>query len=172
MFRFWRLACVDINSPVGRDSFQLANTPEVRRDAMQALEQAADRLHKQYGKVAVAWGQIKRLRRGRQEWPLSGDGLGALGMDTLRATAGEKFNDQHKLIARGGQCVTSVVLLTTPPTIRSIVAYGQSSKPGSKHYADQAPLFSAERFRRVAWTREQLADEIESMQELQYVLER
>jgi acyl-homoserine-lactone acylase len=168
MFRFWRLACQEMESSVGRDRFQISNTPEIRRDALKALEIAADRLNNIYGTVTVKWGDIKRLRRGGSEWPLSGDGLGKLGMDTLRATAADTFNDEHKLIASGGQCVTSVVLLTDPPQIRAVVAYGQSNKPDSPHYADQAPLYSAEQLREVPWTREQLKPQIQSETTYQY----
>jgi acyl-homoserine-lactone acylase len=168
VFRFWRLACHEMDSKVGRDAFSISNTPEIRRDALAALRTAADRLHDTYGRVAVPWGEIKRLRRGDKEWPLSGDGLGKLGMDALRATAADTFNDQHKLIPRGGQCVTSIVTLTDPPTIRAVVTYGQSNKPNSKHFADQAPLFSEERFRKVPWTLEQLRSSIESTKKFAY----
>ena len=40
--------------------------------------------------------------------------------------------------------------------------YGQSNDPDSKHYDDQAPLFSDERLREVPWTWEQLRPTIES----------
>jgi acyl-homoserine lactone acylase PvdQ len=151
-----------MDSSVGRDSVTVENTPQVRRDAAKALQLASNQLHEAYGRIAVPWGEIKRLRRGDQQWPLSGDGLGKLGMDTLRATAADTFNDEHQLIANGGQCVTSVVMLTNPPQIRAVVAYGQSNKPGSPHFADQAPLYSAERLRDVPWTMEQLRPQITS----------
>ncbi|MAV37446.1 MAG: hypothetical protein CMJ59_18550 [Planctomycetaceae bacterium] len=162
VFRFWRLACNELTSSVGRDRFVIANTPGVRQDALRALRQAAERIHAKYGKVAVAWGDVKRMRRGDVEWPLSGDGLGKLGMDTLRATPADRFDDQHKLIPRGGQCVTTVVELTDPPRIRSVVMYGQSNKPNSPHFADQAPLYANEQLREVPWTLEQLRPHIES----------
>jgi acyl-homoserine-lactone acylase len=168
MFRFWRLACNDMDSKIGRDAFSVPNTPEIRRDALTALQNAADHLHKNYGRISVPWGDVKRLRRGTKEWPLSGDGLGKLGMDALRATAADSFDDQHKLIPKGGQCVTSVVMLTSPPTIRAVVAYGQSNKPGSTHYDDQAPLYSEERFREVPWTLDQLRPHVESEKTFTY----
>jgi len=160
LFRFWRLACNDMDSPVGRDRFQIPNTPQVRRDALKALRNAIQDLHTRFGTTRVPWGQIKRLRRGKRDWALSGDALGTLGMDTLRATTGTTFNADNQLIARGGQCVTSLVLLTSPPTIRSVVAYGQSNRPQSPHFADQAPLYSDERMRSVPWTMEQLKPHI------------
>ncbi|MHC4403129.1 MAG: penicillin acylase family protein, partial [Planctomycetota bacterium] len=168
VFRFWRFACSDMEPPVGRDSLTIQNTPDLRREALKALRNAAQRLKSTYGRVAVPWGNIKRLRRGDQEWPLSGDGLGKLGMDTLRATAGDTLNGEHKLVMAGGQCVTSIVLLTDPPTIRSVVAYGQSNQPGSTHFDDQAPLFSAERLREVHWTLDQLQGHIERTRTVRY----
>jgi len=168
VFRFWRFACSEMEPPVGRDSLRIQNTPDVRCKALKALLEAAQRLKSTYGKVAVPWGDIKRLRRGDKEWPLSGDGLGKLGMDTLRATAGDKLNAEHKLVMGGGQCVTSIVLLTDPPTIRSVVAYGQSNQPGSKHFDDQAPLFSAEQLREVPWTLDQLQGHFEGIKTVKY----
>ena len=86
----------------------------------------------------------------------------------LRATSGVNFNAEKQLISTGGQCVTSVVLLTDPPTVRSVVAYGQSNNPASAHFSDQAPLYSEERFRAVPWTMEQLKPHIESTRKYQY----
>jgi len=163
VFRFWRFACHEMEPPVGRDGLSISNTPAVRSSALQALRQAAQRLDSTYGTVAVPWGDIKRLRRGAGDWPLSGDGLGKLGMDTLRATAADGFNEEHKLVMAGGQCVTSIVVLSDPPTIRSVVAYGQSNQPNSKHYDDQAPLFSSERLREVPWTLDQVKDHMEQV---------
>jgi acyl-homoserine lactone acylase PvdQ len=59
-------------------------------------------------------------------------------------------------------------MLTDPPTIRSVVAYGQSNQPGSKHFDDQAPLFSAERLRDVPWTLDQLQGYIERARTVKY----
>lgn len=168
VFRFWRFACNEMDPPFGRDALEIENTPRVRAQTLQALRQAAERLHATYGEVAVPWGDIKRLRRGDKEWPLSGDGLGKLGLDTLRATAADELNAEHKLILAGGQCVTTIVLLTDPPTIRSVVAYGQSNHPDSKHFDDQAPLYSAERLRAVPWTLEQVQAQAQKKTILQY----
>jgi acyl-homoserine-lactone acylase len=168
VFRFWRLACDEMDSPVNRDDFQVPNTRAVRRDALAALRGAADRMHKVYGRLDVPWGEVKRMRRGQHEWPLSGDGLGKSGLDCLRATTGEKLNEEGKLISKGGQCATAVVMLTNPPVIRSVITYGQSNKPDSKHFADQAPLYSEERFREVPWTLAELLPNVESKTTYRY----
>jgi len=171
LFRFWRLACNQrTDSLIGRDrpSLVTPDTPADRRESLELLLEAAHRIEEMYGTLSVAWGDVKRLKRGDQQWPLSGDGLGKLGMDTLRATSGENFNGKKQLISGGGQCVTSVVLLTDPPVVRSVVAYGQSNNPASPHFSDQAPLYSEERFRAVPWTMEQLKPLIESTRQYQY----
>lgn len=153
VFRFWRLACEGMQSPVGRDAFVLAETPQLQADALKALRTAANQVKETYGKLEVPWGDIKRLRRGDREWPLSGDGLGRLGMDTLRATAGDTLNAEKKILIAGGQCVTTIVVLTDTPTVHTVVAFGQSNKPASAHFSDQASLYSDEKLRVVPWTR-------------------
>ena len=86
-----------------RDRLGVPNTPEVRHDALKAMRVAIGDLRNPYGRIQVPWGSIKRLRRGEKEWPLSGDGLGKLSLDALRATAADTFDPQDQLIPRGGQ---------------------------------------------------------------------
>ena len=154
VFRFWRFACDAMpKSQVGRDDFTVPNTPEVRADALRALRTAIADLNRRYGCTAVPWGDIKRLRRGTREWPLSGDGLERLGLDTLRATAAGQLDKENKLIITGGQSTIALVTWTNDrPVIEAIVGYGQSTEPGSPHYADQAPLYADHRLRPVPWT--------------------
>jgi acyl-homoserine-lactone acylase len=153
VFRFWRLACDRMaNAKAGRDAFRIDDTPPLRRECLEALREAVKDLQKRYGRVAVPWGEIKRLRRGGREWPLSGDGLGRLGLDTLRATAAADLDSQHKLVIGGGQSNIGLVFLGEEPVIHAVVAYGQSNRPGSRHFADQAPLYASHKLRPVPWT--------------------
>lgn len=152
VFRFWRLACDAMpGSHAGRDSFNVSDTPAVRKDALAALRAAVLDLKKRYGALAVPWGELKRLYRAGLEWPLSGDGLGRLGMDTLRATAADTFSPENKLVAVGGQSTIGLVFLGERPVIHAVVAYGQSGRHESPHYADQAPLYAEHRLRPVPW---------------------
>ncbi len=153
LFRFWRFACDELKqSQAGRDAFQVPDGPAVRRDALAALRTAVADLQRRYGRIAVPWGEIKRLRRGDREWPLSGDGLGRLGLDTLRATAADRLDERGRLIITGGQSNVALVFLGRRPEIHAVVGYGQSNDPISPHFADQAPLYAACRLRRVSWT--------------------
>jgi acyl-homoserine lactone acylase PvdQ len=152
LFRFWRLACDAMpGSHAGRDSFNVSDTPAVRKDALAALRAAVADLKKRTGALAVPWGELKRLYRAGREWPLSGDGLGRLGMDTLRATAADTFSPENKLVAVGGQSTIGLVFLGERPVIHAVVAYGQSGRHESPHYADQAPLYAEHRLRPVPW---------------------
>jgi acyl-homoserine-lactone acylase len=153
LFRFWRLACDAMpGSHAGRDSFNVSDTPAVRKDALAALRAAVADLKKRTGALAVPWGELKRLYRAGREWPLSGDGLGRLGLDTLRATAAADLDSQHKLVIGGGQSNIGLVFLGEEPVIHAVVAYGQSNRPGSRHFADQAPLYASHKLRPVPWT--------------------
>ena len=158
LFRFWRLACDSITeSAVGRDAFDIQSTAELRSESLQALRIAVADLRNRYGRMDVAWGTVKRLRRGEQEWGLSGDALDRLGLDTLRATAASQLNQDNKLIISGGQSTIGLVTWDTKsPMIRAIVAYGQSISPASPHFADQAPLYARHELRTVPWTMAEL----------------
>ncbi len=152
LFRFWRLACDGrAGGRAGRDTFAVSDTPEVRKEAVEALREAVKGMKAAYGRVSVPWGEVKRLRRGGKEWGLSGDGLGRLGLDTLRATAGDQL-EGGKLIARGGQSTMGIVFLGEQPVIQAVVALGTSAAPSSPHYVDQAPLYARHELRPVPWT--------------------
>lgn len=152
LFRFWRLACAEMpNGRAGRDTTAVSDTPEVRKEALEALRKAVETLRKLYGRVALPWGEVKRLRRGDLEWGLSGDGLGRLGLDTLRSTGGHVV-EEGKILCRGGQSSLGIVFLGEAPVIHAIAAYGQSDDPASAHFADQAPLYARHETRPVPWT--------------------
>ena len=60
------------------------------------------------------------------------------------------MDDEGLLVFSGGQVVTTVVELTDPIRVRSIVPYGQSHKKGDRHRTDQMRIYSAGRLR-PAW---------------------
>jgi acyl-homoserine lactone acylase PvdQ len=112
------------------ESASASDTPEVRREALLALADALAGLRREFGRVAVPWGESHGLRRGERVWPLDGhDEL------TLRALAPVAF-----------------VHLGDPPVIHAVSPGGQSDDPSSPHFADQAPLFADGRWRPLPWT--------------------
>ncbi|HOQ88521.1 MAG TPA: penicillin acylase family protein [Candidatus Hydrogenedentes bacterium] len=109
----------------------------------QLLIDAAHYLKEHWGKVAVPWSDVCRLRRGDLDLPLWG------GPDTLRAIQG-KWDGSGHYIANHGDCHILMVTWTKDGAVRAkgIHQYGAAATvPDSPHYADQAPLFAAGEYR-------------------------
>ncbi len=173
VFQAWRRGCAVLfpgpDETIGRDVHEIQDTPILRIKALQALKFAVRDLLLSLGQIDVPWGQIKRLRRGDQQWPLgggAGSAMGPLKLECLRSTGAGKMsveNELLRLFAEGGQSVPTVALLGSTPIVRTITPYGQSSRADSPHYADQAPLYSAERLRDVPWGSAELVGQTESI---------
>ncbi len=169
IFRFWREAYstkhVEVNYETQATTYPRSESD--KRDAMDALVDAVKRLKEMHGTALMPWGDMLRLRHGSINLPLSGD-AGANMSESMRATCSGILNEQGKFIFSGGQVVTTVVSLTDPIQVHSIVPYGQSSKPDSKHYSDQMRLYSDDRMRPAWHDWHQLKDHIESSETIIY----
>jgi penicillin amidase/acyl-homoserine-lactone acylase len=103
-------------------------------DAAASLLEAIAFLQKHYGRVDVPLGTVQRLRRGTVDLPLGG------GPDVLNA-AHTKIVDGHLVGFQGDSYVLIAAFGPDGVESQSIHQYGDSNRPGSPHYADQAPLF-------------------------------
>src|SRR5262249_23169780 len=91
-------------------------------------------------------GEVLRLQRGAADLPLGG------GPDVLNAVYSHEKDG--KLVAYQGDSYVLVVAFgPAGVTSSSIHQYGSSNRPGSPHYADQAPLFAARQLK-PAWRTE------------------
>ena len=105
-------------------------------DLMQLFREKAHLLKDKFGRIAVPWGEINRIRRGSIDIPTSG------GPDVLHAIYGSLKNG--RLIGNDGD---SYILIATwdkdgKVSSRSIHQFGSATlDEKSKHYADQLPLF-------------------------------
>jgi acyl-homoserine-lactone acylase len=107
------------------------------------LEEAAAKLKADFGRIDVPFGEVYRVgRRGSQEtWPVSGGSIA--GIATPRAISFEPIEGTKTFLGHGGQTSTQVVLLTKPPKSWTLLPLGESDRPTSPHYQDQAQrLFS------------------------------
>ncbi len=116
-------------------------------DAAAALRHAIAWLEAHHGRLEVPLGEVQRLRRGALDLPLGG------GPDLMNAVYTERRDG--RLVGIQGD---SYVLLVEwpregPVRSESIHQYGASSRAGSPHYADQAPLF-VERKLKPTWRTE------------------
>jgi len=169
-FRFWRTEYSKLHPEAfgENEAFGAPATEAEQVDAVKALRAAADDLKKIFGSPLVPWGQVLRLRRGDLDLPLDGDVGFFGGVECLRATGTRNRDTSGRFVFDGGQVIPTVVELTDPIQAWSIVPYGQSRRPGSRHYADQARLYSEGRMRPAwhAWS--QLRDRVESVEVLEY----
>lgn len=125
--------------------FAYLNKP--RPDTAAALREAVDLLQRHYGRLDPPLGQFQRLRRGKADLPLCG------GPEALRAIIGDLADDGRRV---GNNGDGFIMLIEWAPDGRvssqSVHQFGAATmRPASPHYADQAPLFAAEKWKRVAF---------------------
>ncbi|MEL6378729.1 MAG: penicillin acylase family protein [Pseudomonadota bacterium] len=117
-------------------------TPPDRGDA---FIEAVEILGGAHGRLDVPWGMVNRLVRGEASWPVAG------GPDILRAIYPAALRRDGTLHATAGDGWTALVEWDAKGEISAEVIhnYGSNaSDPASAHYADQAPLFARQAFRR------------------------
>ena len=99
-----------------------------------AYREASAFLQDHFGAVEVPLGKLQRLRRGQMDLPLGG------GPDVLNA-AYAKREEGHLIGTQGDSYILIAEFQPGGVRSHSIIQYGASNRPGSPHYADQAPLF-------------------------------
>jgi acyl-homoserine-lactone acylase len=163
-FRYWRMEYGKLHPDAfgENEAFGAPATEEQQRDAVLALRAAADYLKSNFGSPRVPWGQLLRLRRGDLDLPLDGDVGFFGGVECMRATGTQNPGKDGRYVFNGGQVIPTVVELTDPVQAWSIVPYGQSRRPESPHYADQARLYSAGQMRPAWHTWSQLRNHVRS----------
>ena len=118
--------------------YQNKELPDVREH----LREKVDHLTKHFGRIDPPMSDLLRLRQGkganRVDLPLDG------GSDTLRASTTWDVEDDGRLALRHGDSFLMFVEWEPGEPVRSqsIQPYGAAiTRPGSPHFADQAPLF-------------------------------
>ena len=134
-------------------------TPRGLKDptrAARAFGQAVEEVTRRYGDVAVAWGDVHRVRRGSVDVPVGGCG-GALGC--FRVLNFATNPDGKRSVIGGDGWVLAVEFgaksgnaTQTTPRAYSVLAYGQSPREDSPYFSDQAAMFARGEMKRVAFT--------------------
>ena len=129
--------------------------------ATDSLASAMTKLKADHGSLNATYGDTFRVGRDDTSWPLGGGG--GNGLTTLRNISyGQERND-HMRWGTGGQTSTQVIVLSKPIRSWTYVPIGQSDRPDSTHYRDQAEkLFSVRKLKPTWWLAEDLAKHIES----------
>ena len=125
----------------------------------------ANALHEVAGEgvEGPTWGDVHRVGRDDASWPVGGGGDDSLGLTTLRTVGyGEPRADGTRR-GRHGQTSTQLIVLSDPIRSWIYLPVGQSDRPDSPHYDDQAEhLFSPRRIKPSRWQPEALAGHVAS----------
>lgn len=169
LFRFWREAVSRHVPPIDIEGVRQGKPlNDAQREALlKALGEAVQEIQRRYGRTEIPWGEIHRVRRGGKSWPLSGGDSG--GGQTLRAI-GARMEADGTFTGVTGQNWTQVVLFRKGAVQSySVTPYGQSDRPDSPHYTDQAEkLFSKSRMKSTWFEREWLEGHIKTTTVLTY----
>jgi penicillin amidase/acyl-homoserine-lactone acylase len=119
-----------------------------------AFREAVSWLKKHHGRIDPEWGDVNKLSRGAQAWPIAG------GPDTLRAVYPAEIRDDGELHMNAGDTWIALVEWDGDgnQTARVIHPFGSATlDPNSPHYADQAELFATQNWRKAHLDRLEIA---------------
>ena len=133
---------------------------------VEALEDAVADVraqHAAHGGLDLTYGDFFRVGRTDAmddvSWPVGGGSHRYEGMATLRAVGFEAEREDGTRWGRNGQTSTEVVILTNPIQSFTQPPIGQSDRPDSPHYRDQAEkLFSPAKLKPSWFQKEELLD--------------
>ena len=131
---------------------------KAKPDARTVLLEASTYLQKHFGKLDVPLGQFIRLRQGDIDLPMDG------GPDALRAETSYDELPDGRLANKHGDSFIMVVTWDRSGRVNSesIQPFGAATtRPGSKHYTNQAQMFVDHRFKPVWFTPASLKGHVE-----------
>jgi acyl-homoserine-lactone acylase len=121
--------------------------------AVQAFSWAVGETVRRYGTYAVEWGDVHRVRIASVDLPVGGCG-GALGCFRVLNFRNDADNRRSVI---GGDGWVLAVEFSNVPRAYSVLAYGQSPKPGSPFHGDQAGMFARGEMKKVLFTEADIA---------------
>jgi len=180
-YYYWRKQIVEdhgeeaVSDVAGRVDYHLAAlgkpAPEIdlNDDELEAaaysFASAMAQLKDDHASLDATYGDTFRVGRDDVSWPLGGGG--GRGLTTLRNVSYGPPRNDHTRWGSGGQTSTQVIVLSKPIRSWTYVPIGQSDRPDSAHYRDQAEkLFIKRKLKPTWWLPEDLAGHIESRIEL------
>ncbi len=147
----------------GREPKAIALSDEQLAIVRQSWADGMAKLRSDFGHTHGTWGDVFRVGRDDVSWPVGGGGGDHLGLTTLRSMGYGNEDDNHQRHGNRGQTSTQIVVLSKPVQSWIYLPVGQSDRPDSPHYRDQAETVFGERTLKPSWwLPEDLAGHIES----------
>jgi acyl-homoserine-lactone acylase len=125
--------------------------------AAKALQIAAAKVAKAYGKLDIAWGEVFRVRSGKLDLPANG-GDGDQGIFRVLNFA-PSTNERFQAVA--GDSYVAAIEFSQPVKAMALLSYGNATQPGSPHITDQLQLFAHKQLRPVWRTRKEVLANLE-----------
>jgi hypothetical protein len=117
--------------------------------------------------MGAVYGDVFRVGRDDASWPVGGGGDSKLGLTTLRNVGFSEAREDGTRWGIRGQTSTQVVVLSRPIQSWTALPIGQSDRPESSHYTDQAEkLFSPAVMKPTWWLPSDLHENIASREVL------
>ncbi|MDJ0364193.1 penicillin acylase family protein [Hymenobacter sp. H14-R3] len=140
----------------------------------QALSETLAELTRDFGKWQVPWGEVNRYQRltGRidetfdDQQPSRPVAFTSSAWGSLAAFGAHTYPGTKKRYGGIGNSFVAVVEFGPRVVARSVVTGGQASRPGDKHFTDQAPLYCEGQFKDVWFYPEDVQKHVEKQYRL------
>ncbi|GAB3799330.1 penicillin acylase family protein [Spirosoma humi] len=148
-------------------AFTLSSTTP--QEKVTALSEVLTELTRDFGTWKTPWGDINRYQRltGKiqetydDQKPSLPVAFTSSAWGSLAAFAAKTYPGTKKRYGSVGNSFVAVVEFGKRVKARSVVTGGQSSKPGTKHFTDQAPLYTVGKFKDVLFYPEDVKQHVE-----------
>ncbi len=124
--------------------------------AIKSFRDAMKECTERWGNWDIRWGAVHRVQRGEYNLPVGG---GDRRLGCFRVCEYSE-NDNGQLVMRGGDGFVFAVEFANQPKAYSVLAYSQSGRPESPHYADQTWLFCSNKMKVVAFSEDAIKDQL------------
>jgi acyl-homoserine-lactone acylase len=150
----------------GEEPAPLELSDDELRAALTSFDTAMAKLT-EFASLDAVYGDRYRVGRDGASWPSAGGG--GFGTTTLRNVGHGPQREDGTRWGERGQTSTMIIVLSDPPRSWMYLPLGQSDRPDSPHFRDQAErAFSPRRLKPTWWQPEELAGNIESRTVLEW----
>ena len=103
-----------------------------------------------FGKIDIRLGEYQKLIRGKKVLPIFGM------PDVITAMSSIPYKNGRVKVVSGESYIQLVIFDDNGPQIESIISYGSSDHPESKHYDDQMDLFQKQKLKKMSLDKDEI----------------